>query len=193
MMAKLSAEARFYMMTESDPAEAFNKLNEFIIRAGLTERFITLAGAILDVDKHHVTIVNAGHLFPQVFRASTEEVTDVIDLNRSGFPLGIMPGTSYITVETTLEPGDSLMLFTDGVTDALNTQGKQFTIGGVRTAMSSDSIVDGKPTPARLGQRVVEAVQGHITGRDQYDDIALVSFGRYDALKDSASQTQVGM
>lgn len=181
LMAKLSAEARTHIKTEANAADAFARLNEFLWDAGLSDRFVTLAGAILDPRDHSVRLINAGHVAPMIYRAGSEEMVEVVDAERSGFPLGVMPDSRYEVVELRLAVGETLFIFTDGVTDALNPSNKQFNIEGVKKAVCVDSVLDGSmDSPARAGKRLIDAVRGHIADRDQYDDIALVSFGRYD-------------
>jgi len=182
LMAKLSAEARFHMLTQSDPCEALARVNEFMLRAGLSDRFVTLAVATLDPVRHTVSLINAGHLSPLIYRAAEEKLVDAVDVDRTGFPLGVMDDCRYEAVEATLEPGDALLVFTDGVTDALNAQNQAFKLEGVRRALVSDSVIgDAVLPPALIGRRVIDAVRAHVAGHDQYDDIALVTFGRYDA------------
>ncbi|MBX7103396.1 MAG: SpoIIE family protein phosphatase [Gemmataceae bacterium] len=194
LMAKLSAEARFHILTQPDPTAAFARINDFIIDAGLSDRFVTLAGAILDPVAHIVRLINGGHVTPMLYRAYTEELIDAIASDRTGFPLGVIPATTYEFVDVELAPGDTLLLFTDGVTDALNPQNKQFRLEGVRSAVCLESAVgEVGSSPARTGKRLIDAVRSHIAGRDQYDDIALVSLGRYDGPPSSGSITKVGL
>lgn len=194
LMAKLSAEARFHFLTQNDPEAAFANINDFMIRAGLSDRFVTLAAAILDPVRHAVQLINGGHVAPMILKATTDELVDAITADRSGFPLGVMPGTTYESVEVRLDVGDTMFLFTDGVTDALNPENRQFRIEGVRAAVCSESVIgELAGSPARYGKRIIDAVKSHIAGREQYDDIALVSFGRYDAGPASGPHTRVGL
>lgn len=181
LMAKLSAEARFHILMQKDPCEALARVNEFMLRAGLSDRFVTLAAATLDPVRHTVNIINAGHITPFVWRAAEDRLCDAIDVDRTGFPLGVVDQCRYEAVEVALEPGDALLVFTDGVTDALNSKNEPFRLDGVRRALASDSVVgDMVLSPKLIGRRVVDAVRAHVAGHDQYDDIALVTFGRYD-------------
>lgn len=194
LMAKLSAEARFHVLTQSNPADAFARINDFIIEAGLSDRFVTLAGAILDPTRHTVQLINGGHVAPMLFKSNTEELLEAADPERSGFPLGVMPGSTYESEEVSLEPGDTLLLFTDGVTDALNPQNKQFRLDGVRASLCSESAIGDVPaSPYRCGKRIIDAVKAHIAGREQYDDIAIVALGRYDSPQASGPITKIGM
>jgi serine phosphatase RsbU (regulator of sigma subunit)/pSer/pThr/pTyr-binding forkhead associated (FHA) protein len=193
LMAKLSAEARFHILTQPTAVDAVLMLNSFLLQAGLSDRFITLAVAVLDPKKNSVELINAGHVAPMVYRRETEDLADAIDVDHSGFPLGVDPQAQYESVEVALNMGDALLLFTDGVTDALNPEGKQFRIDGVKRMLASDSAITDPIAPGRVGKRVIDGVRAHIAGRDQYDDIALVSFGRWDGVPASGPITRVGM
>jgi sigma-B regulation protein RsbU (phosphoserine phosphatase) len=91
----------------------------------------------------------------------------------SGMLLGIMEGTSFEAFSLTLQPGDSLLLFTDGVTDAENPAHAQFARKGLLNALQGAPLA-----PATMCDRLVKAVKQHSTGQKQVDDITLVSVGR---------------
>ena len=74
LMAKLSADARFCMLTEPDPAAAFTRLNSLMNQSGIADRFVTLVAAILDPASHTVTLVNAGHPPPLIYHRATRTV-----------------------------------------------------------------------------------------------------------------------
>jgi serine phosphatase RsbU (regulator of sigma subunit)/pSer/pThr/pTyr-binding forkhead associated (FHA) protein len=179
LMAKLSAEARFCFLTEADPAAAITHLNNLLMRAGLMDRFVTLATAILDPARHLVTIINAGHMPPLIYRQSTGKLEDSISTEKTGLPLGVLEAFQYTAHQIELHPGDSLLLFTDGITDAMNVQNQAFQMKGIHTAILDKA---GQPlhtlTPPELGERIIKAVKQHAAGRSQHDDIALVCFGR---------------
>jgi serine phosphatase RsbU (regulator of sigma subunit) len=173
LMAKLSADARFCMLTEADPAAAFDKLNSFMNPSEITARFVTLLAAILDPVNHTVTVVNAGHPAALVYRRATRSVEEAISNEVSGFPLGVVDGFNYSAREVSLEPGDSILAFTDGVTEAMNSQDIQLQIEGVCAAVQG-----GTYSPSELVERIVKAVKQFANGREQNDDIAVVGFGR---------------
>jgi serine phosphatase RsbU (regulator of sigma subunit) len=188
LMAKLSAEAKIQVLTQSNAADAFTKINQYLWNAGLSDRFMTLAGAVLDPREHRVRLINAGHVAPMIYRSGAEELVDALDAERSGFPLGVIPDSQYQVVDINLSVGETLFVFTDGVTDALNPANQPFRLDGVKRAVCLDSVLDETlNSPARAGRRLIEAVRKHIADRDQYDDIALVSFGRYDGPPASAT------
>src|SRR5262249_3492039 len=121
LMAKLSSDVRYCLLSEPELTKAINKLNDLVYQsAGQMDRFITLAGVVLDAAEHTVTIVNAGHVMPMLYRASTGTVEDAMPKSAGGMPMGIMDGQSYEAHRLTLAPGDSLLLCSDGVTDAVS-------------------------------------------------------------------------
>ncbi len=179
LMAKLSAEARYCMMSHSEPAKAITQLNDLLMRAGLLDKFVTLVAVVLDPIKHAVTVVNAGHQTPLLYRPSDGTLKDAVDAEMSGLPLGVMEGYQYSSASAPMQPGDCLLVFTDGITDAQNEKGQRFEMQGVKTALGVGKPQTGAPqTPTVVGDRLIKAVKQHAAGRSQYDDIALVCFGR---------------
>lgn len=190
LMAKLSAEVRYSMLTEPDPAKAVSLLNDQLIRGGIGDRFVTLAALVIDPAAHLVTVVNAGHINPIRLRHAGSDMVEVISNAESGLPLGLVPGLPYQAKVLPLEVGDTLMVYTDGVTDAERPDGRMFKdVDGVRTALQTD-VVTAEGRPGALGDRLVRAVQRHADGRAQSDDIALVCFGRTDGSPQTGSALQ---
>jgi serine phosphatase RsbU (regulator of sigma subunit) len=181
LMAKLSAEVRYSMLTESDPAKAISLLNDQLIRGGIGDRFVTLAALVIDPAAHQATIVNAGHINPVRVQCGAA-LADVISNQESGLPLGLVPGYEYSAKTIPVDLGDTLMIFTDGVTDAESQDGTRFLQDGVRQALKPETVSPHESRPSAVGDRVIRAVQRHANGRAQSDDIALVCFGRTDSI-----------
>jgi serine phosphatase RsbU (regulator of sigma subunit) len=176
LMAKLSAEVRFCMLTEPDPAKAVTLLNDQLIRGGIGDRFVTLAALVVDPAAHQVTVVNAGHINPMKLRPGGE-FAEVISNEESGLPVGLTPGFPYAAKVVPLEPGDTLLVLTDGVTDSESPALVRFQQSGIAKAVQADTAAC---RPQAVGDRLVKAVQRHAAGHPQSDDIALVCFGRVD-------------
>jgi len=173
LMAKISSDARFSMLTEPNPAQAVFKLNVLMQEAGMLDRFVTLAACVLDPSRHEVTFVNAGHLPPLVYRKATGKVEEAMVRDLAGFPLGVTEGLPYEALTVALEPGDCVLLFTDGVTEAKNKQDQEFQMEGVHAVLRQ-----GPCTPCAMAERVVNAVKQHALGCRQHDDITVAAFGR---------------
>src|SRR2546425_3148501 len=135
-MARVGANARFTLLLEPGPAEAVYKLNEFMQEAAGIDRFVTLNACLLDPKAHEMTIVNAGHMSPLIYRQGRAALEEGISRDLTGFPLGVADGIPYESATISLNPGDAVFLFTDGVTDAKDKQEKQFQMEGVRGILS---------------------------------------------------------
>ena len=175
MMAKLSAEARSCMLAQSCPAKALSQLSDRLILGGI-EGFVTLAALVLDPVAHEVMLVNAGHMVPIRYHCGTGEFGDCLSDDDGGYPLGVELGTPYRVQSVSLAPGEALLVFTDGVTDAMCPANKLFGPDGVTTALQRAK--GAANDSAKLGADLVAAVKAHAAGRDQNDDIALLCFGR---------------
>ncbi|MFO0969890.1 MAG: SpoIIE family protein phosphatase [Gemmataceae bacterium] len=173
LMAKVSSDARFSTLTEKSLGDAVYRLNELMQEAGMLDRFVTLGACLLDHASHELTVVNAGHMPPLLYRKKTGQIEEAISREISGLPLGIADGIPYESSSVTLEPGDVFLLISDGVTDSKNKQDKDFGNDGVLAAFKA-----GPMTPQAVGERVVNGTKQHFTGCKQHDDITVVSFGR---------------
>jgi serine phosphatase RsbU (regulator of sigma subunit) len=172
VMTRFSAEARACLRTEAELDQAVRKLNALMLPVSLADRFVTLAALVLDPVTHTITAVNAAHPSPLLRRAAGQ-LEEVAPRAHSGPPLAVEAGYAYTALRVELQPGDSLVLFSDGVTDALNVHGRQLGISGVRAAVAGNAA-----PPRMLGERILQAVKDHATGCSQYDDITLVCVGR---------------
>jgi serine phosphatase RsbU (regulator of sigma subunit)/pSer/pThr/pTyr-binding forkhead associated (FHA) protein len=175
LMAKLSSDARFCLLTEPDLAPAVNRLNDLLqLQAGKLDRFVTLVGALLDPTSHTVTMVSAGHNSPLLYRRKTGTLIEAMAKEVAGFPLGIMECQDYSACQITLEPGDCMVMFTDGVTEARSVRDTEFGTEGILQAVEKG----GPFSPRVLCERIVKAVKQHAAGRPQHDDITLACLGR---------------
>ena len=181
LVAKLSSEVRFCLLTEPTLAKAVGCLNDAMIRGGLGDRFVTLAAAVLDPAKHEMTLVNAGHMAPRVFCGQRTELKEAISNEATGVPLGVLPGFEYESIAFPVEPGDVISIFTDGVTDAMSPNDGLFGEDGlVKYLLPDEHALAAPSNPKAIGDRLVGAVRRHASGRAQNDDIAVVCFGRLD-------------
>ncbi|MCI0701786.1 MAG: SpoIIE family protein phosphatase [Planctomycetia bacterium] len=184
LVAKLSSEVRFCLLTVPDLAQAVYLLNEQMILGGLGDRFVTLAVMVLDPNTHVVTMVSAGHMPPKIYRAATGKLVDALTNDETGVPIGVMPGYPFVQVRLTLEMGDSVAVFTDGVTEGMNPAGEVFGYAALERSLAPDDgtvQTAGSQRPRRMGERLVNAVRKHANGRTQNDDIAVVAFGRLES------------
>jgi sigma-B regulation protein RsbU (phosphoserine phosphatase) len=173
LMAKVSSDARFAMLTEKTLADAVSKLNEQMQEAGMLDRFVTLGACLLDSNLHEVTFVNAGHVPPLIYRKAANAFEEAMPRNQAGLPLGVADSIVYESVKTTLEPGDSVLLFTDGVTEAKSKDDQDLKMAGALEALKA-----APRTPQGFVEHLVATVREFAKGRKPHDDITVVAFGR---------------
>jgi len=181
LMARLSGEARVSMLTKADVAAAITHLNEQLMMANLEDRYVTLSAAVVDPKQHRVELVSAGHLSPWVYRSDGKKLVKVFEKDTGDFPVGWVPGHRYSAFSVELEPGDSLIVYTDGIEDAQPASGLRFTEDGVRRTVDTARLAANVLTAREIGARIVHAVQSHVGNHPQFDDIAIVCFGRVAA------------
>jgi serine phosphatase RsbU (regulator of sigma subunit) len=169
MMAKLSSEARIALASGVQPGAAVTQLNERLCRSQ-TDRFVTLVMVVLDASAGELTIVNAGHMCPIVRRKNGK--LEEPGYEQVGLPLGVTDGLHYEQMSISVERGELVVLYTDGVNDSMDIQGEFFGIDRIRKHTLGGKVV------ATLGQTIIDDVR-HFVGRaPQNDDMCLVCFGR---------------
>jgi len=171
LMAKLSSEARYCLVSEATPAAAVSRLNGIFCGSRWEDRFVTLVLTVLDPARHEVCLVNAGHM-PPLLRHGSGAVEQMCE-SVGGLPLGVSDGVDYEQVTAGLAPGDSLTLYTDGIPDAMNVAHELY--GGGRLEAQLRASVDGVKA---LGQRILEDVRRFVGSQAQSDDMCVTCFGR---------------
>ncbi len=169
-MAKLSAETRFAFASIDNPCEAMASLNDRITNLG-AERFVTMATIVLDASSNKAKILIAGHMPP--VRLDRDGKIDEPGLDVGGPPLGIMTDIPFEAIEVDIQPGESLTLYTDGIFEAPNAAGEQFSMERVRQLVQKT-----RSGIQNCGQEIMKQVAEHIVGCDQEDDMCLVIIGR---------------
>jgi sigma-B regulation protein RsbU (phosphoserine phosphatase) len=121
-MANLQAAVKALSSETTPPGALCAGVNRLIARNIKPGEFITFFYAVIDTSTRTLVYTNAGHNPPLLFRGRDE----VIRLDQGGSVLGVFPDAAYEQFEMRLEPGDRLLLFTDGVTEATNREGDEF-------------------------------------------------------------------
>jgi sigma-B regulation protein RsbU (phosphoserine phosphatase) len=171
LMAKLSAEIKYCLASEASPQAALKRLNKVFCTDRWDDRFITLILVVLDPVTHHYWLVNAGH-WPALLKKVTGEVRFVGE-EKAGPPLGVTDNVAYDSFVGTFDPGDLLILFTDGMVDAMNSNGDAF--GQTRII---DVVRRSSGSPEDVGNRLVQEIHRFVGQRPQTDDMCLVVVGR---------------
>jgi serine phosphatase RsbU (regulator of sigma subunit) len=171
IMAELMGELKSLLASEPSASEVVRRVNASTTRRGPDGKFITLVLAVLEPGKHQVTLVNAGHMAP-LWRHSDGTVEPVGEQARRT-ALGIKEDETYEEFKFQLKPGDSLTLFTDGITEAHIAGREQYRVTRLREALEKAS-----GSVEEIGQHVLDDLAALVGSQDQSDDICLVCFGR---------------
>jgi sigma-B regulation protein RsbU (phosphoserine phosphatase) len=145
-----------------------NRLNRLVHDATPEDRFATCFLAEVNGSGRTLSFANAGHNFPII--RSAEGHCRVLE--QGGIPLGIQPGFLYGHTEASLQPGDTLLLYTDGITDARNRLGEDF--GEERLVEFVGRLPD-RLTADETVKSVADEVTRFTDGADQIDDITLLA------------------
>ena len=172
LMAKVSAESRFALATTNSAAEAVDRLNEKLTEMNL-DRFVTFCLCLLNTKENTVEIVNAGHMPPIIRRAGSSELTE-LSLECSGLPVGILAGFEYESTTIELQPGDLMVLYTDGINEAMNSEGEQFSTEAIIAEIANSQA----KTPNAINKVICDAVARHMGAEKPIDDMCLVTVGR---------------
>ncbi|HEX4000926.1 MAG TPA: SpoIIE family protein phosphatase [Pirellulales bacterium] len=171
VMAKLSAEVRYCLASESSAAAAINRINYGFCHSGWDDRFVTMVMALVDPQREEATIVNAGHM-PPLLRRGPHRV-EPIGGDQSGVPLGVDPDHRYHASTVRLNPGDFMTLFTDGISEAMNAENQLYGINRLTEQVGANA-----DDVAALGRQILDDVKQFVGGRPQSDDMCLLCFGR---------------
>jgi phosphoserine phosphatase RsbU/P len=169
LMARLSAAVRFSLATEPTLSDAVRCLND-VMRQADADRFVTFVVLVIDRNDYSLTMVNAGHP-PPLRRAAHGGLTEIGEA-QVGLPLGVFD-RPYEETRLRLERGDTLVLYTDGITEARNPVGDFY---GLERLLG---VVQEAPNHARaLGEAILSDLRGFVAGRSQSDDLTLVCVTR---------------
>ena len=167
-LCKMALLAHPYSITD-----ALSATNDEVCQIVLDGSFITLALCMIDPATHEMTMASAGHRSPLVCRSDLRIEEPVGDATR-GHPLGIVAGYGYEATSTMLGPGDLVVLFSDGIEDAINLQQERYTFERLRAVLARHAACE----PAGMGQALIDDVERHVGQCEQNDDITLVVFGQ---------------
>ncbi|GAB4580445.1 MAG: hypothetical protein Fur0022_31860 [Anaerolineales bacterium] len=157
---------------EFDPDIVFFAANGRILKDSRARLFVTAFFGILDQETGELTYSNAGHNPPYLLRKNGGEAQP---LSVTGMPIGIDEDTLWGKATVQIEPGDVLVLYTDGIPDAQNSDGEFF--GEERLLEVARTHADCS-SAHELQTIIIEAVQAFIGDAPQFDDITLVVLGR---------------
>jgi sigma-B regulation protein RsbU (phosphoserine phosphatase) len=171
LMATLRAFVRGQTISGGrDLAEMMVNLNSLVYESSATNRYATFFFGRYNATTRVLDYVNGGHNPPMLFRASGGETPKVIRLDTGGPVIGLLPVCRYEQGNIVLQPGDALVMYTDGISEAIDARDQEFgeerlaaTVAAARTL-----------APAALITHIMAAADAFVGNVSQYDDMTLV-------------------
>lgn len=149
----------------ADPVKVFNHVNRFLCRHSEIGRYATMFMGIVGRDGM-LEYIKAGHPSPLVLRNG--EVSELY--TEGSFPVGLIPEAQFESARLQFQPEDTLVLFSDGVTEAENLEHDSFEVSGLSQALAGKQDL----TVEALRQSILDAVRDFTQGAPQFDDLTLL-------------------
>jgi serine phosphatase RsbU (regulator of sigma subunit) len=122
-MALTRTLVRAAALEETSPAAAMARVNDLLVPDAQSGMFVTAIYAVLSLETGELAYANAGHNLPLLLRSRTRELEQ---LEKGGMALGVLEGVRITEHSVSLEPGDSLVFYTDGITEAFSPDDEQY-------------------------------------------------------------------
>lgn len=170
LMANLQATIRAQVLLNPLPTDCLESSNRLLYQNTDSFKFATLFYGILDTKKNELCYSNAGHNLPILFSPDKEPVT----LATSGLALSFVEKTEYEEGRIIFNPGDLLLIYSDGITESMNAHSEEFGEDQlIRIVQSSASNSSGE-----LSKEIVSAVLKHAGEQPQSDDMTMIIIRR---------------
>jgi serine phosphatase RsbU (regulator of sigma subunit) len=153
----------------ADPGDVLAQVNRIVYPLLQPDMFISACVIAIDLEQHRLYFANAGQDPPVFVRERTHEV---VELATGGLILGVDDTAVYPTEEIHLEPGDTLCLYTDGITEARNPAGDEFSFENLRARVMA-AVAVGLPAEG-IAENIFDAVAEHVHGEARHDDMTLL-------------------
>jgi sigma-B regulation protein RsbU (phosphoserine phosphatase) len=169
LMASIQASLRSQVVRPPDSiASLMGDFNKAVYSFSTADKYSTLFCGLLNVGSGKLIYVNAGQVRPMVMRCGSGQIER---LDSGGFPVGLLDGSEYEQGEVLLQPGDAVLCFSDGISEATNAKGEMWDEAEVEklafacNALSAHQIID----------KLVEATDRFTGDAEQNDDMTVVA------------------
>ena len=171
VMSRIASVVQCTMRHETDLEKAIHGINNMMCSSSVEGRFVTYVLVVIDYETHELTLANGGHMSPIVRKV--DGTLEEFDEESIGIPIGVMDDYPFEVVSRKLEPGETVVIYTDGVSEAMAPDGELYGMDRL-----NHIITNGSSDAEELGVRILADVRKHANGREQNDDITLMTFGR---------------
>lgn len=167
VMAMAKSALLVQLEYDSSPRRVMEVMNDVVIRTGPSRMMMTFFFGLLDPVRRRLRFSSAGHLDPYVFRAETGRLEE---LSAWGYPLGVRRRNGFPEIEVEFSPGDRLILYSDGLIEALNDEDEPFGFARFEKVLLEAS----RGTSDDIRRALLEAVRRFTRNRPPEDDQTLV-------------------
>ena len=167
VMTTVCGAFRLLAESESEPQRIVSRMNDMMTRDASMTIFVTFFAGVLDLETGHLLYCNAGHKAPFMLsdNAPYSKLTAKPQL-----PVGALPDVAYIQQQTTIAPGTTLFLYTDGLDEAENAQLQMFGKERIQEVLLSTA-----PEPQTLISQMTQAVARFVGDTEQSDDLTMLA------------------
>ncbi len=166
LMANVQATLRAQTSQDHSPKECITRSNSLLCRSVERGQFVSLFYGILDIKAKNLTYANAGHCYPLIFNQTGESR----ELKKGGLVLGVLGDYPYQEEKITLKPGDLILLYADGITEAFNQKDEQFEEERLVKVIQENLNLGAK----EVSKQIVDNVIAFQKDVPQSDDLTLV-------------------
>jgi phosphoserine phosphatase RsbU/P len=171
VMSRISSVVRSTLKYVDDVGEAIRAINDHMCSTAVEGRFVTYILAIVDTKSHEMQLAIAGHMSPMIRK--TDGTIEEFDEDSVGVPIGVLEDYPFDVLSRRIDPGETMLIYTDGVSEAMNPKGELYGEKRVREFLESN-----RGTAAEIGKALLADVRRHANGRAQNDDITIMVLGR---------------
>jgi len=150
--------------------QSAERLNQLLCKKTSRERFVSLVWCYFDAITSTLSYINAGHLPPLLMRRKSDGKFDIIRLDEGGPVLGVLPGATYKQSQIPVQPGDLLVVFSDGILEALNSDDEEFGEERILTAVEENW----GGSPSQITDAVLARVRVFLGRELPHDDQTLM-------------------
>jgi phosphoserine phosphatase RsbU/P len=165
LMANVQATVRAYSRLDTSAANCTKHANDLLFRSTSSEKFVTLFYGVIDPQKNVLRYTNAGHEEPFFFHNSRQ-----VKLKTGGVPLGVVDHFPYDEEVVQFEKGDVLILYSDGIQDAVNSSHERFGMEKFERVIRSCNDCRAE----EIADAIFAAVSDHVLDTPQFDDMTLL-------------------
>ena len=169
VMAVTRAQFRTVSAHESMPDRIITRLNDTMSEGNDSNMFVTLFVGVLDLPTGRLRYCNAGHDSPMLIGSNIGMLPC-----DSNLPVGVMGGWKFTMQDTQIDPGTTIFLYTDGLTEAENIDHAQFTEERI-LKVAHESLSTNSHKPSLLVENMTNAVRDFVNGAEQSDDLTMLA------------------